>query len=66
MRRLDVPFLMRLHRVADQLGVSQRTVRRMVQRGELPPIVKVGRSSCLPTDEVLGFIDRQRKGGRRS
>lgn len=65
MQRAEVPILMRLHRVAEQLGVSQRTVRRLISRGELPRVVKVGRSSCLPSDEVLAYIDRQ-KGGRRS
>ena len=55
-----IALMMRLHRVAEHLGVSVRTVRRLSARGELPGIVKVGRSSCMVTDDVIRFVERQK------
>jgi excisionase family DNA binding protein len=60
MNKVEAPILMRLHRVAEQLGVSQRTIRRLIARGELPGVVKVGRSACLPTEDVLRFVAKQK------
>ncbi len=55
-----------LQKVGEVLGgVHKRTVQRMIHRGELPPVVKVGRRPCLPIADVLAYIERL-KGGRRS
>jgi excisionase family DNA binding protein len=35
--------------VAIDLGVSKRTVRRLIARRELVPAASVGRSGCIPT-----------------
>lgn len=64
MNKEVVPFLLRVRQVADRLGVSVRTVRRLIARGELPQPVKVGRSSCIPADEVVAYVERL-KGERR-
>lgn len=55
-----------LRKVGEVLGgVNERTVRRMIHRGELPSPVKVGRRSCLLIADVVAYIERL-KGGRRS
>lgn len=68
-RELDT--LLPLSRVAEILGsCSVKTVRRMIDRGELPRPCRVGRRSMLPQSEVEAFIQtlkeerakRQRSG----
>jgi len=59
----EVPSFMRLDAVAERLSVSVRTVRRLCERGELPGIVKIGSASCLPVDEIIRYVERQ-KGAR--
>ena len=47
--------------VADALGVSQMTVRRMVERGDLP-IIRVGRQVRFDPFEVRLYVERSRRG----
>jgi len=44
--------------VAERLGVSQRTVTRMLERGELPS-VKVGRSVRIRPEALQAYLARQ-------
>ncbi len=51
------PLLWNLDEAARQLGnVSTRTVRRMLERGELP-VVRVGRSVRIPAQAVRSWVD---------
>ena len=52
-------------RLARILGVSGRTVRRMVKRGELPPAVPLGARSVWLAGRVLDFLDRQAEQAER-
>jgi excisionase family DNA binding protein len=51
-------LLWNLDEVARQLGnVSTRTVRRMLERGELPSI-RIGRAVRIPADAVREWVDQ--------
>jgi excisionase family DNA binding protein len=45
--------------VADRLGVSARTVRRLAARGEIPPSSRLGSSTCRRWDarEIDRYIE---------
>ncbi len=43
--------------LASALGVSKRTVRRMVARFELPPAVRFGGRSCWQSGAVLRWFE---------
>ena len=42
--------------VADALGVSERTVRRMVQRHQLPPPISFGNASLWLIEHLLDYV----------
>ncbi|HEC16030.1 MAG TPA: DNA-binding protein [Sedimenticola sp.] len=51
-------LLWNLDEAARQLGnVSTRTVRRMLERGDLPT-VRIGRSVRVPADAVKSWVDK--------
>jgi excisionase family DNA binding protein len=50
--------LLRVRQVAEQLGVSVRTVWRIVADGELPQPVKVRGCSCWPEAVVQQYLER--------
>jgi excisionase family DNA binding protein len=52
--------VMRLPEVAGVLGVCVRSVRRMIDRGELPPCVRVGRAVGLMQSEIEAYLERMR------
>lgn len=62
---VDDPPLLTYREVADALRVSQMTVRRMVDRGELAAI-KVGGSVRFDADEVRLLIRRGRGHGAKA
>ncbi len=53
--------VMRLAEIARVLGVCVRSVRRMVDRGELPRCVRVGRAVGLMQSEVDAYLNRMRE-----
>jgi excisionase family DNA binding protein len=53
--------IMRLREIAAVLGVCVRSVRRMIDRGELPPCVRVGRAVGLMQSEVEAYLNRVRE-----
>lgn len=55
--------LLTIPEAADLLHISERTVYRLIERGELPPLIKIGRASRIRLKEVLAFIARK---GHRS
>jgi excisionase family DNA binding protein len=54
-----VASLLRIPQVAEGLGVSTRTVRRVIARGELVAC-RLGRSVRVHPDDLAAYIDRQR------
>jgi excisionase family DNA binding protein len=56
--------VVRLSEVAELLGICARSVRRLIDRGELPGLVRVGRSVGLMQSDVETYLDRVRR--RRS
>lgn len=44
--------------VAERLGASQATVRRLVMSGSLPRPIKLGRLTRFRLSEVLKFIEQ--------
>ena len=52
--------VMRLPEMAASLGVCERSVRRMTDRGELPRLVRVGRAVGLMESDIEAFLERMR------
>ena len=52
--------VMRLPEIAAALGVCVRSVRRMIDRRELPPLVRVGRAVGLMESDVQACLGRLR------
>jgi excisionase family DNA binding protein len=48
--------------VAEMLDVSDATVRRIIQRGELPAI-RVGQQIKVARTDLLAYVERQREPG---
>jgi predicted DNA-binding transcriptional regulator AlpA len=42
-------------------GFSERTIRRMIDRGELPKPIKILRRSLLTSSDVSAFIERVKR-----
>ena len=51
------PLLITINDAADTLAISARTVRRMLERGDLPT-VRVGRSIRIPTKALKDWVDQ--------
>lgn len=58
-RRTAVPKLHSIAEVAETLGLSTRTVRRLIAAGELT-VCHLGRSVRVHPDDLAEYIDRQR------
>lgn len=53
--RSQPPRLLTVRQAADQLSLSERTIRRMIDTDELP-VVRVGRSIRIRQEDVLGIV----------
>jgi excisionase family DNA binding protein len=58
-RQTAVARLLLIDEVAEGLGVSTRTVRRLIARGELVAC-RLARSVRVHPDDLPAYIDRQR------
>jgi excisionase family DNA binding protein len=58
---LDAIQMVDVGEAAQRMGVSVKTVRRLLRRGELD-FVKVGRSIRIPVTDIAGYIDAHRNG----
>jgi excisionase family DNA binding protein len=52
------PALLTVKQVAMMLGVSSRTIHRLVASGDLPGPVKVGSASRFPCSEIEEYLER--------
>ena len=58
-RQPPSPKLLRIPQVAEGLGVSARTVRRLIARHELVAC-RLGRSVRVHPDDLATYVDRKR------
>ncbi len=55
-----LPFLLRVDEVAALLRTSQRAVYRMVARGQLPGVTRIGRRVLVRREQLLQWLDEKR------
>ncbi len=48
------------------LGVSRRTLYRLIDSGQLPPPVKIGRSTRIVASEITDYIEALKAKRKRS
>ena len=58
--------LLALPEVRDAVGLSSATLYRMIERGDFPCPVKIGRAARWPASEIKAFIEKQKNGRSRS
>ena len=58
---MTAPLLLTLERAAETLAISARSVRRLIDAGELAPI-RIGRSVRLSAADLTAYVDRQVSG----
>ena len=51
--------LLRTREAAEALAVSEREIRYLVARGELAPVVRIGRALRIPVATVRSFAERR-------
>lgn len=61
MKNSSIDRLMRLQEVARLIGVSVRTVYRLISDGDLPQPCKVRGCSCIPESAVVRFSERTKQ-----
>ena len=60
MEELDDIILLTTPEVATKLNVSERTVKRLIQRGELP-IIKIGRNIRVSKADLFKYVNQKRR-----
>lgn len=58
-------LLLTLEDAAQRLAISPRSVRRLIERGELTPI-RIGRAVRLSADDLRAYVDQQRPSGHNA
>lgn len=56
-------FFISLKDVAAKLGVSEKTIYRMVNDNQIPFAIKIGGQWRFKADEIVGWINGQKAGG---
>lgn len=57
------PLAVRIPQAARMIGIGQSTLYQYIASGEIE-IIKIGRSTVVPTDVLRDFIQRRRKAKR--
>jgi excisionase family DNA binding protein len=57
--QLTFPRLLVIEQVGEILGVSARTIRRLIEKGEIKRC-RLGRSVRVHPDDLAAYIDRHR------
>jgi excisionase family DNA binding protein len=60
---LDIRPLLTTHQAAERLGVSERTVRNMLERGELRSIIVSEGSRRIEPTEIDRYVASRRESG---
>ena len=58
--RVADPQLMTANEVARVLRTTTKAVYTMVERGQLPGVIRIGRRILVHRDELLDWLDRSR------
>jgi excisionase family DNA binding protein len=56
--------LLNAEEVAEMLGVSERTLWRLLSAGKLPNPIRFGRSTRWKSEDIQGWIDKGCPGGK--
>jgi len=52
-------LLLTLNEAADALSLSERTIRYLITRGELAPVVHIGRSVRIPMSSLRALVEQR-------
>ena len=58
--RRAMPLLMTVDDAAELLRTTKRAIYAMIERRQLPGVVRIGRRVLLRADDLLHWIDRKR------
>jgi len=64
-RPMPAPLALRLSEAARALGLSSRTVRRLIESGDLPAS-RVGRVLLIQPEAIAALLAQTRVGGNRT
>ena len=59
-RRSGLPLLLNVDEAADLLRTSRRAIYAMIERRQLPGVIRVRRRVLLRTDDLLDWLDQKR------
>lgn len=54
-----LPHYLKAEEAARLIRTSQKAIYAMVERGQLPGIVRVGRRVLIRTEDLIGWLDQQ-------
>jgi excisionase family DNA binding protein len=54
-----LPRMYSVKEIGPQVGVSSKTIRRWIERGELH-VHRLGRRLCISEDDLLAFLSKHR------
>jgi len=54
------PFLLTVDEAADLLRTTRRAIYAMIERRQLPGVIRVRRRVPLRADDLLGWLDQKR------
>jgi excisionase family DNA binding protein len=56
----SLPIILKADEVAELLRINRKTLYEAVQRGELPGVIRIGRSLRFRRDDVLMWLSNDR------
>ena len=59
-RRTELPVLLTVDEAADLLRTTRRAIYAMVERRQLPGVIRVRRRLLLRADDLLDWLDQKR------